>query len=515
MKSIQNQYNQLIEGNLSKANFMRNIRMTFPQYITNVTNFDDSVKILKNKGILSENHNCNPVEVDLGLKVEVAKHDGDVEKAKKTVYANLKKNSSYYSQLALSGHSVEPEKIKVKKAKKSSDVDTENGMKKVKEIVKESQEETNEELDTKKVYGGTGQNQGDTGSSLQFTVTENTPEYFEIDFTLTPNSKYRQAGAGSRSPREKEYGYAKISKKDFNGQITVKGENFNIGKDFITNNLQENLDETGLNLAPNEEPNAAVKQAAQFIDLNNQLKQFSGDITLQNHDEDAVLKYGYWEKLPEGVAEKLSIQFDIEEDVDEDEDTGIKIAYILTPKPSQFRTGERDLGAAFEKFKATLETIVREVLEEENQLNEALNKDIKLFGGDLDKRFKEAGFDTLVTMQIATPQQLDIVQKNPNAVLFEVYQTPETQMLTVHVNPKMVSKAESIINKFQFSDYNGPILKRGWTAKQVTGAINPGDIYKQDDYKSKGLWYFYRLAKVNTTVKTSSTSVVQPGQTNL
>ncbi len=54
MKSIQNQYNQLIEGNLSQANFMRAVRMTFPQYITNVTSFNDSVKILKNKGILSE-----------------------------------------------------------------------------------------------------------------------------------------------------------------------------------------------------------------------------------------------------------------------------------------------------------------------------------------------------------------------------------------------------------------------------------------------------------------------------
>jgi hypothetical protein len=281
MKSIQNQYNQLIEGNISQANFMRNIRMTFPQYITNVTNFDDSVKILKNKGLLSEakatntDHLCNPVEVDLGLKVEVSKHDGDVEKAKKTVYANLKKNSSYYSQLNLGGQAVEPEKIKVKKSKKKhSDIDTENGMKKVKEVVK------------------------------------------------------------------------------------------------------ENLDETGLNLAPNEQPNEAVKQAAQFIDLNNQLKQFAGDITLQNHDEDAVLKFGYWEKMPEGVYEKLSIQFDIEEDADEDEDTGMKIAYILTPKPSQFRTGERDLGAAFEKFKATLETIVREVLEEENQLNEGYYDDI-------------------------------------------------------------------------------------------------------------------------------------------
>jgi len=245
--------------------------MTFPQFITNVTNFDDSVKILKNKGILSEakkeeSHNCNPVEVDLGLRAEVAKHGGDVEKAKKTVYANLKKNSSYYSQLNISGKAVEPEKIKVKKAKKASDVDTENGMKKVKEIVKESAE----------------------------------------------------------------------------------------------------LEETGLNLAPNEQPNEAVKQAAQFIDLNNQVKQFSGDITLQNHNEDAVLKFGYWEKLPQGVYEKLSIQFDIEEDILDDEDTGMKIAYILTPKPSQFRTGERDLGAAFEKFKATLEGIVREVLEEEN-----------------------------------------------------------------------------------------------------------------------------------------------------
>jgi hypothetical protein len=157
MKSIANQYRDLKEGKMSQQNFMRNLRMSMPQFITNVTSFGDAVRILKNKSILTET------------------------------------------------------------------------------VIKE-------ELDTKKVYGGTGQNQGDTGSSLQFTVIEDNPEYFEIDFTLSPNSKYRQAGAGSRSPREKEYGYAKILKKDFNGQITVKGENFNIGKDFITANLQTNKD---------------------------------------------------------------------------------------------------------------------------------------------------------------------------------------------------------------------------------------------------------------------------------
>jgi hypothetical protein len=120
-------------------------------------------------------------------------------------------------------------KAEPKKAEKKEEPKADDSKKKAKKL--------DEELDTKKVYGGIAQNQGSTGSSLQFTVTENTPEYFEIDYTLTPNSKNRPMGAGSRSPREKEYGYAKISKKDFNGQITVKGENFNIGKDFITNNL--------------------------------------------------------------------------------------------------------------------------------------------------------------------------------------------------------------------------------------------------------------------------------------
>ena len=55
MKSIKTQYIDLMEGRMSQYNFMRSLRMSLPQYITNVTSFKDSVKILKNKGILSEN----------------------------------------------------------------------------------------------------------------------------------------------------------------------------------------------------------------------------------------------------------------------------------------------------------------------------------------------------------------------------------------------------------------------------------------------------------------------------
>lgn len=54
MKSISNQYKDLLEGAMSQAQFMRNVRMSLPQYITNVTSFSDAKKILKNKGILTE-----------------------------------------------------------------------------------------------------------------------------------------------------------------------------------------------------------------------------------------------------------------------------------------------------------------------------------------------------------------------------------------------------------------------------------------------------------------------------
>jgi len=57
MKSIKQQYIDLTEGKMSQFNFMRNLRMTMPQYVTSVTSFGDAVKILKNKGILNESIN--------------------------------------------------------------------------------------------------------------------------------------------------------------------------------------------------------------------------------------------------------------------------------------------------------------------------------------------------------------------------------------------------------------------------------------------------------------------------
>jgi hypothetical protein len=168
----------------------------------------------------------------------------------------------------------------------------------------------------------------------------------------------------------------------------------------------------------------------------------------------------------------------------------------VSPNSGAMTPEEEEMVAGYEEEEAN-----KYALDNERPLEEALNKDIKAFGQDLDKAFKAAGFDTLVLMQTPSAEQMNIVKTNPKAALFEVSQTPEAQTLTVYVNPKQIQKAESIINKFQLSDFNGPVLKKGWTAKQVQGAINPGDIVKQDADKARGMWYFYRLAKVDTKVK--------------
>jgi len=61
MKSIANQYKDLKEGKMSQANFMRNLRMSMPQ-VTNVMSFGDAVKVLKNKGIITESFDITEKE---------------------------------------------------------------------------------------------------------------------------------------------------------------------------------------------------------------------------------------------------------------------------------------------------------------------------------------------------------------------------------------------------------------------------------------------------------------------
>ena len=149
MKSIFDQYKALNEGTLGQAQFLRNVKMALPKFISNTTSFGDAVKILKNKGIITEakpspteygmpNEWCNPQEYNLGMRYELDKGT-DEEKADKIVKKNLKDNVSYYSQLHLAGYNEDAMKVDRKKrtdlpveVKKDNFVDAANGVKKVK-----------------------------------------------------------------------------------------------------------------------------------------------------------------------------------------------------------------------------------------------------------------------------------------------------------------------------------------------------------------------------------------------
>ena len=77
MKSIKQQYIDLTEGKMSQANFMRNLRMSMPQ-VTNVMSFSDAVKVLKNKGIITESYD-NQVGQTFDLDVKSERGDGSVQ----------------------------------------------------------------------------------------------------------------------------------------------------------------------------------------------------------------------------------------------------------------------------------------------------------------------------------------------------------------------------------------------------------------------------------------------------
>jgi len=160
MKNIQAQYTDLLEGKMSQANFLRNVRMQFPQYVSNVSSYEDSVKILKGKRILSEakkpegvyGHNSN-AEVTLypnfdtvnytqlikGMKFELAQMDeitdANMLLAKKMALKKLTKDPMAYRELVVTNSKevAEMDKtLKMKEVKKGDLVDKANGMKVIK-----------------------------------------------------------------------------------------------------------------------------------------------------------------------------------------------------------------------------------------------------------------------------------------------------------------------------------------------------------------------------------------------
>jgi len=129
-----------------------------------------------------------------------------------------------------------------------------------------------------------------------------------------------------------------------------------------------NVNESHLNMLPNEKPNIVVEKVSEFINSNPTLRQVSDNITLQNSGDDAcILKYDYWEELPSELIEKLELQFEVEKEVDDgDDDKGPTIAYILQPKLKAYTDPHGEVMKQRNLGKYDL-----------NKLNELIKKELK------------------------------------------------------------------------------------------------------------------------------------------
>ncbi len=368
MKSIQNQYRDLKEGRMSQANFMRNLRMTMPQYVTNVTSFKDAVKILKNKSILNENVRYTP-ETE-GMLDQIAQKAGSFGDAVAALedYGVESKQARYIASQFFN------EKLDAKDTGEIDSLiqkysDEQAGEEAVMSQFDPMEEELNE-AKKKEAKAELHPNQINPdelrmGIKVELEHTDDLDKAKKIALDhLAENPFYYTALklAGVESPSAPKVKAPK--------EVKAKKKGDKIELVDLVNQMQKvkmpkaedkkKLKEARFNTIG--DPNEAAKQVMQFIDGNSTLKALSNDLEIQQTRDEAILRYRYWDALPGEAIEKLKLQFNVESDSDFDEDTGEIIFYRLTPLRRSY--GGKDLGASFEKFKASLEEIVREVVNE-------------------------------------------------------------------------------------------------------------------------------------------------------
>ena len=116
MRTLQEKYNAVLEGNFSKTQFRRDAAIEMPQFVSTVNSFDDTVAILKNKGAITEAKKQEPKYstakpadqvapdvLDTGIKFELDKKYGTLDvtpeqykKCKEMAIKNLAKDVLYY-----------------------------------------------------------------------------------------------------------------------------------------------------------------------------------------------------------------------------------------------------------------------------------------------------------------------------------------------------------------------------------------------------------------------------------
>jgi len=146
MKTLTEKYRGVVNETFNKTQFVRDARMALPNLISQFNGFEDTVSILKSKGMISDAKKAEEKVYNLsdeairrgtdfeleamGLMSQDKVSEEDLAKAKDKALVNLKKDSLHYLNL-LAGESSKVDKHdKPVEFKKGKEVDTFNGTKK-------------------------------------------------------------------------------------------------------------------------------------------------------------------------------------------------------------------------------------------------------------------------------------------------------------------------------------------------------------------------------------------------
>ena len=151
MRTIQEKYNAILEGKFSKSQFVKDAKRELSQFLSPFNGYEDTVSILKSKGVIYEAKKKEVPEYDtpgkkysdealrrgvdyelegMGLMSQESILEKDFIKAEKKAIKNLDKDPNHYLHL-LSGDSKKVDKHdQMVQVKKNNNVDTINGLKK-------------------------------------------------------------------------------------------------------------------------------------------------------------------------------------------------------------------------------------------------------------------------------------------------------------------------------------------------------------------------------------------------
>lgn len=375
MKSVKQQYIDLKEGKMSQFNFLRNLRMTLPQYITNITSFNDAVKILKNKGILTEDlikggkadkknpDSFNSTELAKGIKVEM-EHTDDPKKAKEIAMDHLVEDPAYYSKLSqIEGDYIEKNKSKESKSKKRTDLPMEVGKKCV--VDKANQMKTPKGVTKDKASANKAKKETIKPAKKVQTLTHNAKKAKGIKSVEKPIGKEKKIklkeGFGNKEPKPIRDKTVNKIHKDVNRYRDKYGRDYIKDlPDYITSSPEE-MDKRVLGNKPKKE-NLGDDLYKDPVSGKNYV-QTNG--TLRDEEKREIKRL-----LPD-------VEFEIDDSDDQVTKTVIysskprkMIQHALSQATGQLnnqKIDNRDLGSSFNKFKSSLEEMIDEILKEQKK----------------------------------------------------------------------------------------------------------------------------------------------------